>query len=97
MQQQNEGSKQIMLALHSMNDSTAEVKSASAEMAAGNKAILAEVKNLQDSTATMSGNMHEMRISADRISSTGVELKQIAKEVEESIQNIGVQIDLFKV
>ena len=97
MQQQNEGSKQIVLALHSMNDSTAEVKSASAEMAAGNKAILAEVKNLQDSTATMSGNMHEMRISADRISRTGVELKQIAKEVEESIQNIGVQIDLFKV
>jgi methyl-accepting chemotaxis protein len=97
MQQQNEGSKQIMLALHSMNDSTAEVKSASGEMAAGNQAILAEVKNLQDSTATMSGNMHEMKISADKISSTGVELKQIAKEVEESIQNIGGQIDLFRV
>jgi methyl-accepting chemotaxis protein len=97
MQQQNEGSKQIMLALHSMNDSTAEVKSASGEMAAGNKAILEEVKNLQNSAADMTGNMHEMKISADKISSTGLELTQIAKKVDESIQNIGVQIDLFRV
>jgi methyl-accepting chemotaxis protein len=97
MQQQNEGSKQILLALQSMNDSTVEVKSASGEMASGNKAILAEVKKLQDSAGDMTGNMYEMKVSADKISSTGLELTQIAKKVDKSIQSIGVQIDLFKV
>jgi methyl-accepting chemotaxis protein len=97
MQQQNEGSKQIMLALHSMNDSTAEVKNASGEMASGNKAILEEVKNLQDTAADMKSNMQEMKLSADKISSTGRELAQITEKVEISIQSIGRQIDLFKV
>jgi len=97
MQEQQEGSKQINDALHSMNNSTVEVRNASAEMSAGNKAILEEVKSLQDSTVSMKESMSQMRSGAGKISSTGKELTDISGKLKDSIQNIGDQIDLFKV
>ena len=53
MEEQTIGSQQIGEALHTMNDSTQEVKVALNEMSAGNKAILQEIKNLQNETLTM--------------------------------------------
>ncbi len=97
MEEQNEGSIQINQALHSMNDSTIEVRNASKEMSEGNKAILDEIKNLQDSTSVMSGSMEEMSIGATKINESGVALTEISKKVHKSIGEMGSQIDKFKV
>ncbi|HAH61566.1 MAG TPA: methyl-accepting chemotaxis protein [Treponema sp.] len=97
MEEQKEGSKQITETLHSMNDSTAEVRTASSEMSAGNKAILDEVKNLQEATVGMKDSMTEMSSGAEKISVTGKALMEVAERVKTSIQNIGGQIDQFKV
>ena len=47
MEEQTIGSQQIGEALHTMNDSTQEVKVALNEMSAGNKAIIQKLKILR--------------------------------------------------
>ncbi len=97
MTEQTEGSAQISEALHAMNDSTAEVRTASHEMSVGNHAILEEVRNLQDATSTMLQSMDEMAIGARKINETGSALNGISVKMNDSIVEIGSQIDQFRV
>ena len=97
MEEQNSGSMQISNALHSMNDSTIEVKTASVEMSQGNKAILEEVKNLQDATGIMQSSVEGMTQDAQKIKDTGLALREISENMKSSIDEIGSQIDKFKV
>jgi len=97
MIEQQQGSMQINEALSSMNNSTAEVRSASKEMADGNKSILAEVTMLQDSTIAMKNSMEEMSVGARKINETGAALSEIAENIEQSIGEIGSQVDQFRV
>ena len=97
MEEQNTGSQQINEALHSMNDSTIEVRNASAEMSEVSKSIMDEIKHLQNATEAMKGSMGEMSDGARKINETGVALENIAGQVTNSIEEIGSQIDQFKV
>ncbi len=97
MDEQQIGSKQITQALSSMNDSTLEVKAASEEMTEGNKQILSEIQRLQEATDIMNGSISEMSTGAQKINQTGSELSSISKRVNDSIQQIGNEINQFKV
>ncbi len=97
MEEQQEGSHQIIDALHNMNDSTTEVRTASSEMAEGNKLILSEVKLLQNATLEMKNSMDEMAVGARKINETGVSLSAVSSRVQNSIFEIGSQVDQFKV
>ena len=97
MEEQQIGSKQIIEALHSMNNSTAEVHSASSEMTEGNKHILSEIQKLQMATDVMKDSIQEMHTGAERINETGAALSGISGKVAENIKQIGTEIDLFKV
>ena len=97
MEEQQQGSKQIIDALHSMNSSTSEVKSASAEMTEGNRQILSEMEKLQNATDAIKESITEMQIGAQRINETGASLSSISGKVADSIEKIGSEIDLFKV
>ena len=97
MEEQKIGSRQIIDALHNMNDSTVEVRNAASEMNEGNRSILQEIGRLQDFTATMKSGMEEMSIGAEKINETGSVLQSISNQVQESIKKIGNQIDQFKV
>lgn len=88
---------QINSALSNMNNSTSEVREASREMADGNKSILEEVTMLQDATIAMKVSMEEMAVGADRINATGAALSDISEKIEQSISEIGTQVDQFKV
>ncbi|MFA6937765.1 MAG: methyl-accepting chemotaxis protein, partial [Treponema sp.] len=70
---------------------------ASKEMSDGNKAILEEIKILQDATVLIRDSMNEMSIGAKGINQTGVNLTEISKKMEKSIEQISGEIDLFKV
>ncbi len=80
-----------------MNDTSDEVKTASFEMAEGNKAILDEIKVLQEATFSIKDGMDEMSSGARRINETGAALSELSRQMDESINNIGVQVDKFKV
>jgi len=97
MEEQREGSKQIIDVLHTMNNSTSEVRIASREMSEGNKAILDEVKHLQSATGAILDSVDEMARGAQRISETGETLNVISSKMRSSISDIGEQIDQFSV
>ena len=97
MEEQEEGSKQISVALHNMNDSSLQVKNASEEMSEGNKAILTEIKSLQEATFSMKSGMEEMSVGATKINETGAALSGISDQMGAAINKIGEQVDLFKV
>ena len=97
MEEQNSGSQQISDALKNMNDSTIEVKNASKSMSARNEKIMKEINSLQDATSTMNLSMSEMSVGAKKINETGSALGDVSQKVQDSINKIGSQIDLFKV
>ncbi|MGN0729119.1 methyl-accepting chemotaxis protein [Treponema sp.] len=97
MREQKEGSAQINVVLHDMNDSTAEVRDAFVEMSAGSQAILEEVQSLQNATLSMKDGMDEMKIGARKINETSSLLSEISAQMKDSINDIGCQVDQFKV
>ncbi len=66
-------------------------------MSEGNQMILREVSALQEFTRAMNGSMEEMSIGAEKINETASALTTIAADVKDSIDQIGGQIDQFKV
>ena len=56
-----------------------------------------EVSSLQNFTQSMQGSMDKMSIGARKINETGAALTAISNQVQESIDQIGSQIDQFKV
>ena len=97
MGEQAEGSRQIGAALGNMNNSTLEVRSASKEMSLGNQSILAEIKELQDITSAIESSMEFMTETTEKLNETGLALNEITKTMNSSIEEIGSQVDQFKV
>ena len=97
MEEQNEGSKQILDALRHLNSSTSEVRNSSQEMSGRNEQIVKDMSILKESTDLMNTSMDEMAVGARKINETGATLSEISIQVKNSIQQIGEQVDLFKV
>ena len=97
MEEQDIGSRQIREALRNMNDSAVAVQGASQHMASQNKAIVQEITSLQHSSQMMSQGMNDMATGAHKIRETGVDLRNISRDMKDSIKKIGGQIDLFTV
>ena len=97
MEEQNEGSKQIIEALKDLNSSSVDVHTSSKEMTANSNSIVTEMQTLKEATDIMTTSMDEMSVGAEKINQTGVSLKDISSRVKESIIKIGSEVDLFKV
>lgn len=97
MEEQNEGSKQITEALRNMNDTTVEVQRSSKMMNEQKNAVTTGMGQLSDVTAVMKSGMEEISIGARRINETGIALTEISGKVQEAIDKIGLQVDLFTV
>lgn len=97
MKMQEEDSKNINSALGSLNESTSQVKSSSSEMLVGSESILAEVTNLQNATNNMKNEMESMNESARKINDTEKALTSLSKEMENSISQIDLEVEKFKV
>ena len=80
-----------------MNMSTQEVSNAAQEMIEGNKLIFRNIAGLQESSGTMKTSMDEMSIGARKINESGEGLSEIANKVQDSISEIGEQINQFTV
>ncbi len=97
MEEQNEGSKQILDALRHLNSSSSEVRNSSQEMSGRNKQIVQDMAILKQSTDMMNVSMDEMSVGARKINETGSTLSEVSGQVKNAINKIGEQIDLFKV
>lgn len=97
MSEQQTGSAQITGAISRLNGSSKEVQAASKDMTQMSRAIMDAVSTLQEATGAMKRGMAEMSTNAQKISSTGASLSGISTRLEESIGEIGKQVDQFDV
>jgi uncharacterized phage infection (PIP) family protein YhgE len=67
MEEQSEGSKQLLQSSSSLNEITQQVRSGSGEMLEGSKEVIKESQNLSRLTQEITGGMNEITIGADQM------------------------------
>ena len=95
LEEQNQGFQQITEALGDMNDTTGEVRGASGEMQKSSESIVNQMQKLKSVSDEIGGKMNQMQTGARKIKETGAALSDISEKMEDSISEIGIQIDQF--
>jgi methyl-accepting chemotaxis protein len=96
MEEQNQGSKQILDAVAQMNEITGEVKGSSGEMHAGSKEVIATSHVLESITQEITNNMTEMATGADQINATVHKVNEISNLNKSDIGELILEVDKFK-
>ena len=97
MEEQGEGSKQILEAVSQLNEISQQVKSGSQQMLEGSKEIITEGKNLEKATQEITGGMSEMSKNADKINIASDEVSTISDRNKEVIDDLVTAVSRFKV
>jgi methyl-accepting chemotaxis protein len=97
MEEQSQGSKQILEAVGEMNDITQQVKGGSTEMLEGSKEVIEESKNLERVTQEIAGGMNEMAAGADQINIAVNQVNEIIIKNKETIDALMKEVARFKV
>jgi methyl-accepting chemotaxis protein len=97
MEDQGQGSKQILEAVAKMNELTQMVKQSSYEMMEGSKEVIMESKNLETVTEEISGGMNEMAISAEQINEAVSQINETSKSNRDHIGSLSAAVGKFKI
>jgi methyl-accepting chemotaxis protein len=97
MEEQGEGSKQILEAISQLNGITQQVKGGSLEMQEGSKEVIHESKNLEKVTQEITGGMNEMASGAEQINVAVNRVNDISEKNKESINHLVKEVSRFKV
>jgi methyl-accepting chemotaxis protein len=97
MEEQGQGSRQILEAVGSLNEITQTVKTGSAEMLAGSKDVIRESETLQAATKDIAAGMNEISGSADQINAAVERVSEISNVNKEYIQTLFGEVSKFKV
>jgi methyl-accepting chemotaxis protein len=97
MEEQSQGSKQILEAVSEMNEITQQVKAGSMEMLEGSKEVIEESKNLERVTQEISGGMNEMAAGSDQINVAVHQVNEISTKNKDTIDKLMKEVSRFKV
>ncbi|GHV94466.1 methyl-accepting chemotaxis protein [Spirochaetia bacterium] len=97
MEEQGEGSQQILEAIAQLNEITQQVKKGSQEMLEGSKEVIQESKTLEMVTQEISGGMNEMATGADQINTAVSDVNSISGRNKENIDILLKEVSRFKV
>ncbi len=97
MEEQGEGSKQILEAVSSVNEITQQVRSGSNEMLEGSKEVIHESKNLERVTQEISEGINEMAYGAEEINAAVHRVNDLCVQNRESIDSLLEEVSRFKV
>lgn len=97
MSEQEEASKQVLLALREMNDSTSIVTQTSKTMSEHSLILKEETENLEVIATTVQGSMDEMSAGIKEISSATVSVSELSTMTKDKISEIEVMIEKFKI
>jgi methyl-accepting chemotaxis protein len=97
MDEEREGSRQILEALRSMNEVTTRVKTSSAEMSSGSGTILAEMRELVAASSEIRARMDEMAAGADNVEAGARKVADLAEGTRKAIDSMDGAIGRFKV
>jgi methyl-accepting chemotaxis protein len=96
MEEQREGTTQILEALRVMNDMTSQVNGASSEMSSGNATILAEIGRLQSIAGNIKESLDRIAGGASEIGSSARKVTEMAGKTGETISRMEAGIGRFK-
>ena len=97
MEEQGEGSKQILEAIGQLNDTTQMVKGGSEEMLEGSRQVIQESKSLELLTQEITNGMNEMATGADQINVAVNRVNDISGQNKEAIDILVGEVSKFKV
>jgi methyl-accepting chemotaxis protein len=97
MEEQGEGSKQILQSAGSLNELTMQVKSGSEEMLNGSQEVMKESQNLEVVTQEITGGMNEMANGADQINIAVNNVNEMTQRNREAIDVLIKEVSRFKV
>ena len=97
MEEQDEGSKQILKAVSQLNDITQHVKGSSTEMLEGSKEVIQESHNLEMVTQEIAGGMNEMAAGADQINVAVTRVNEISLKNRDNIDVLVKEVSRFRV
>ncbi len=97
MEEQNEGSRQVMDALGAMNRTSGDVQTSSREIENGTKEILSAISHLKESSSNMSSNFNEIVSTTKATEQATERLNSLSIEMAAAVNGISEKIDEFKV
>ena len=97
MREQEQGNREILTAIKTITDVTAEVQSGSREMLIGGESVAEEMHKLDNLTHILADSMNEMAAGALQINNAAQEAKSITEKNEQSIDALENEVNMFKV
>ncbi|MCL2759568.1 MAG: methyl-accepting chemotaxis protein [Treponema sp.] len=97
MEEQGEGSRQILDAVTQLNTVTTMVRKSSSDMTAESKEVLTQSTALKKITADVASDMDDMTANADEISVAFKRVNEITEENKGNITELSIDISKFKV
>ena len=97
MDEQENGSKEVLTAIKSINTVTVEVQAGSEEMLKGSESVAGEMQKLDALTRIITDSMNEMASGAVQISNAVQEVSEITQRNKQSIENLAEEVGKFKV
>jgi len=97
MEEQGEGSKQILEGIGEVNEITRQVKSGSNEMLEGAREVIQESSNLEKATQEITSGMNEMASGAEQINVAVNHVNEISGKNREGIDALIKEVSRFKV
>ena len=97
MKEQENGSREVISAMQSINEVTLEVKDGSAEMLKGGEQVAHEMQKLDELTRVITSSMNEMASGAVQINHSISEVSDITEKNRDAIENLVGEVSKFKV
>ena len=97
MDEQENGSKEVLVAIKSINTVTTEVQAGSDEMLKGGEGVAKEMQKLDGLTRVITESMNEMASGAVQISNAVQEVSEITQKNKRSIESLAQEVSKFKV
>ena len=97
MEEQGQGSKQILESITLVNNITQNVKSDSMEMLKGSEKVILEAGNLEKATREMTGGINKMAAGAEEINSAVEQINNLSIKNQSSIDRLVKEVSFFTV
>ena len=97
MKEQENGSREVLGAIKTINAVTNEVQAGSGEMLRGGEGVAEEMRKLDDLTRIIADSMNEMASGAVQISNAVQDVNEITQKNKASIDNLAKEVKKFKV
>jgi len=97
MEEQSQGSKQVLQAAGQVSDITQQVKGGSQEMLEGSKEVIQESKNLERVTQEITNGINEMAAGAEQVNKAVNAVNDLTGRTKDNIASLAKAISGFKV